>query len=68
MARDRQRHKPLKTRAKRKFPEKAGNFLTHFKTGALNHSATLPSLEVSGLAKRAGPRKGQLSPIRHCGY
>jgi hypothetical protein len=32
-----------------------------FKTGALNHSATLPSLDDCGLAKRAPPRKGQLA-------
>ena len=32
-----------------------------FKTGALNHSATLPFPDASGLAKRAGMRKGQLT-------
>src|ERR1035437_4528531 len=36
-----------------------------FKTGALNHSATLPSLEFRDLAICRGRRKPQLSPDCH---
>jgi hypothetical protein len=37
----------------------------NFKTGALNHSATLPSLEFRGLAKPRGGGKGRLPPDCH---
>src|ERR1700686_328582 len=36
-----------------------------FKTGALNHSATLPSLEFRDLAKPRGRGKGGLPPDGH---
>src|SRR5258706_6967663 len=36
-----------------------------FKTGALNHSATLPALEFRDLAKPRGAGKGRLPPDCH---
>jgi hypothetical protein len=43
-------------------PRRRVNASPVFKTGALNRSATLPFPDASGLAKRAGMRKGQLTP------